>query len=133
MMAPGCRDIISEGDWEIKNPEKYKFDYKKIGPHSFGPTLTVGDNGIMLSVQLHSTDTGIINVTGQDLQAEFVSGNKKLKQLDAPGNGALMKILDMPFAVWYFKPPRKGKDVSSFNLTYKGDMATWNFTDGRKL
>ncbi|MBN2173200.1 MAG: hypothetical protein JW731_03660 [Bacteroidales bacterium] len=137
LVATHCKtekkNIIKQGNWTIENPERYKFVYKTIGSYDFGPTLTVGSNGVMLSVQVESNDPTAGNINGNNLEAKINSDRGELSQLDKPGSGDLMTILEVPFAVWYIGPPKDGSNITSIDVIHNGSTATWDFIDGDKL
>lgn len=134
LLAAGCKgDQLGPGSWTIKNPTRYKFDYKAVGDYNLGPTLTVGSNGVMLSVQISALKSNAPSILGKDIIAKVQTPGGSLKQLDAPGSGELMTFMEIPFAIWYFAPSEKGESVSTFEVQLFGTVVEWNFKDGKKL
>ncbi len=128
-----CSGTIRQGCWTIRHPVRYAFDKRPVGEYQFTPTLTVGSNGVMLSVQIAAAKPPSARLEGKDLVARIESGQGALRQLHAPGEGALMKILDIPFAIWYFAPPAAGEYVGKIKLSAKESILSWDFTDGKKI
>lgn len=124
------RNIIKAGNWTIENPMLYKFGYQTIGTGQFGPTLTVGSNGVMLAVQVEMPGSVI---KGNTLDARILTSDGALKVLDKPDSGNLNTLMDVPFAIWYFEPPQKGSTISTIEVKYNSVTAMWNFTTGKQL
>ena len=128
-----CSGTIRKGCWTIRHPARYTFDKRLMGGYQFMPTLTVGSNGVMLSVQIVATNLSSAQLEGKDFAARVESAQGTLRQLHALGEGALMEILGMPFAIWYFAPPAAGESIRKIVLSKNKDALSWNFADGKKI
>ena len=137
LVATNCKNnrknVIKQGNWTIENPVRYAFEYKTIGAYTFGPTLTTGSNGVMLTLQTQANNRNAGIIKGQLLNAFIKTDKGDLKTLDEPENGELTTLLDIPIAIWYFEPPGKSNSITTFKINFNGNTASWDFSSGRKL
>lgn len=128
-----CLGTIRPGCWTITNPVRYNFDGRSVGDYSIEPTLTLGSNGVMLSVQVMSGRRGLPPLRGQEVTAKVETPSGTLQQLEAPAAGPLLEIMGVPFAIWNFAPPPTGQSVVNVTVVVRGASVSWPLAGARNL
>jgi len=126
-------NLIGPGHWTIEKPMRYQFEFRTAGKFRLGPTLTLGENGAMLAVQIEQTNKSVSPPGGADVTAVVRAGSGTLRVLESPVPGKLLAIQNTPMALWYLEPPAAGTTVSSIEVRVGADSATWQFSEGRLL
>jgi hypothetical protein len=124
--------MIGPGNWTIANPVRYAFPMRAVGPYRLIPELTLGSNGAMLVAQVEPRDSSVAVPGGNDMAAVVLSGSGPLRVLEAP-TGELLRMLDVPLAQWYLAPLATGDSVRSLTVRVRGDSASWQFPEGRRV
>jgi hypothetical protein len=126
-------DRIRPGVWTINNPVIYRFDPQPIAGYSLYPSLTVGSNGVMFTIQISQINSEASPLLGKNIEAAIMTSSGALIQLDCHDERELTRIMGIPLAIWYFSPPEGHDSIARIRIKVRGQIVDLNFTDTEQI